>query len=75
MSPVPERSRPVPSTAVLAVLRGWPRHPTWCSDLTAHPEVRLQVGADVFGQASGGREAQREAMPALLPLFDDCQPA
>ncbi|MFI6145180.1 nitroreductase family deazaflavin-dependent oxidoreductase [Streptomyces sp. NPDC051109] len=63
---------------VLAAHWGAAEHPVWYRNLTAHPEVRLQVGAAVFrATARTACPAEREvywpAMTALWPLFDDYQ--
>ncbi|MET8753872.1 nitroreductase family deazaflavin-dependent oxidoreductase [Streptomyces sp. NPDC004667] len=65
---------------VVAVGSGGPRHPAWYRNLTAHPEVRLQVGADVFPARARTataleQETYWEAMTALWPLFDDYREA
>lgn len=65
---------------VVAAGSGGPRHPAWYGNLTAHPEVRLQVGADVFPARArtatpAERETYWEAMTALWPLFDDYRAA
>ncbi|MFG2622841.1 nitroreductase/quinone reductase family protein [Streptomyces sp. NPDC048507] len=65
---------------VVAAASGAPQHPAWYLNLTAHPEVRLQVGADVFAARArtatpAERETYWEAMTALWPLFDDHQAA
>ncbi|MER5808405.1 nitroreductase/quinone reductase family protein [Streptomyces sp. NPDC002033] len=65
---------------VVAAASGAPHHPAWYLNLTAHPEVRLQVGADVFAARArtatpAERETYWEAMTALWPLFDDHQAA
>ncbi len=61
---------------VLASAHGAPEHPRWYRNLTAHPEVRLQVGAASFmAQARtatpGEREMYWEMMTALWPPFED----
>ncbi|MFI7358489.1 nitroreductase/quinone reductase family protein [Streptomyces avidinii] len=61
---------------VLASADGAPEHPRWYRNLTAHPEVRLQVGAASFmAQARtatpGEREMYWEMMTALWPPFED----
>ncbi|MEU8778733.1 nitroreductase/quinone reductase family protein [Streptomyces sp. NPDC048606] len=63
---------------VVAAGSGGPHHPGWYLNLTAHPEVRLQVGSSVLrGRARTATPAEREtyweAMTALWPLFDDQQ--
>ncbi|MDA5280498.1 nitroreductase/quinone reductase family protein [Streptomyces sp. Isolate_45] len=63
---------------LVAAASGGPHHPAWYENLTAHPEVRLQVGPRVLaGRARTADRAEREtyweAMTALWPLFDDHQ--
>ncbi|MEU7551195.1 nitroreductase family deazaflavin-dependent oxidoreductase [Streptomyces sp. NPDC044571] len=66
----------------LVVAAGWGAadHPAWYRNLTAHPEVRLQVGPAAF-QATARtacpveRDAYWPAMTALWPLFDDYRAA
>ncbi|MFD7626061.1 nitroreductase family deazaflavin-dependent oxidoreductase [Streptomyces sp. NPDC059851] len=59
---------------------GWgaPRHPAWFWNLTAHPEVRVQVGPVVRPAVArratdDEREAYWPALAALWPAFDDYQ--
>ncbi|MFD9014598.1 nitroreductase/quinone reductase family protein [Streptomyces sp. NPDC059552] len=61
---------------VLASADGAPEHPRWYRNLTAHPEVRLQVGAASFMARArtatpGEREMYWEMMTALWPPFED----
>ncbi|UQX02723.1 nitroreductase/quinone reductase family protein [Streptomyces sp. RerS4] len=63
---------------VVAAGSGGPRPPAWYRNLTAHPEVRLQVGSSVLrGRARTADRAEREtyweAMTALWPLYEDYQ--
>ncbi|MGW0362213.1 nitroreductase family deazaflavin-dependent oxidoreductase [Streptomyces sp. NPDC002990] len=65
---------------VLAAAYGAPDHPAWYRNLTAHPEVRLQVGAAAFPATartatSLERETYWEVMTARWPLYDDYQAA
>ncbi|MFI1284980.1 nitroreductase/quinone reductase family protein [Streptomyces sp. NPDC020858] len=65
---------------VLAAAYGAPDHPRWYDNLTAHPEVRLQVGAASFKAAArtatrAERETYWDMMTALWPLFEDDQAA
>ncbi|MFI5861684.1 nitroreductase/quinone reductase family protein [Streptomyces sp. NPDC051546] len=59
---------------------GTPGVPSWYRNLTAHPEVRLQVGA-LTAQARARtatpaeRETYWEAMTALWPAYEDHQSA
>ncbi|MEU9031267.1 nitroreductase/quinone reductase family protein [Streptomyces sp. NPDC048383] len=63
---------------LVAAGTGGPHHPAWYENLTARPEVRLQVGpTGLSGRARTANRAEREtyweAMTALWPLFDDHQ--
>ncbi|MFJ4778704.1 nitroreductase/quinone reductase family protein [Streptomyces sp. NPDC088762] len=65
---------------LVAAAYGAPDHPSWYRNLTAHPEVRLQVGAAAFKATARTatppeRETYWEAMTALWPAFDDYQAA
>ncbi|MGW0390261.1 nitroreductase family deazaflavin-dependent oxidoreductase [Streptomyces sp. NPDC003042] len=65
---------------VLATAPEAPHHPAWYEHLTAHPEVRLQVGPAVFQAVArtadaAERETYWEAMTALWPPYDDYQAA
>ncbi|MEU9165846.1 nitroreductase/quinone reductase family protein [Streptomyces sp. NPDC048424] len=65
---------------VLAAGHGAPDHPRWYRNLTAHPEVRLQVGAaTVKATARTATPEERETywdmMTALWPPFEDDQRA
>lgn len=60
------------------VVAGWGAadHPAWYRNLTARPEVRLQVGAAVFRATArtacpAERDAYWPAMTALWPDFED----
>lgn len=64
--------------AVVASKGGAPAHPAWYLNLTAHPEVAVQVGADKFRArartASGAeRSALWKQMAAIFPPYDDYQ--
>lgn len=63
---------------VLAAAYGAPEHPAWYRNLTAHPEVRLQVGAGVFTAAArtatpAERETYWDMMTGLWPPYEDDQ--
>lgn len=63
---------------VVAAAYGASRHPAWYRNLTAHPEVRVQIGATTFHTTArtatpGERETYWEAMTALWPAYDDYQ--
>uniref|UniRef100_A0AAU2JVD9 Nitroreductase family deazaflavin-dependent oxidoreductase n=1 Tax=Streptomyces sp. NBC_00049 TaxID=2903617 RepID=A0AAU2JVD9_9ACTN len=65
---------------VLGAAYGAPRHPAWYRNLTAHPEVRVQVGATVSKATArtatpAERETYWEMMTALWPPFEDDQTA
>ncbi|MEU6209032.1 nitroreductase family deazaflavin-dependent oxidoreductase [Streptomyces sp. NPDC047023] len=65
---------------VLASADGASEHPRWYRNLTAHPEVRLQVGAAAFEAVARTatpeeRETYWEMMTALWPAFEDDQAA
>ncbi|WP_327418067.1 nitroreductase family deazaflavin-dependent oxidoreductase [Streptomyces sp. NBC_01233] len=52
---------------------GDPRHPLWFRNLTAHPEVRVQVGAEILQGAA--RTASAEERAAYWPLMVKHWPA
>ncbi|MEU6315043.1 nitroreductase/quinone reductase family protein [Streptomyces sp. NPDC047014] len=63
---------------VLASADGSPEHPRWYRNLTAHPEVRLQVGATTTEAVARTatpeeRETYWDMMTALWPPFEDDQ--
>ncbi|MFE1414297.1 nitroreductase/quinone reductase family protein [Streptomyces sp. NPDC058746] len=63
---------------VVAAGYGSPDHPAWYRNLTAHPEVRLQVGATHFTATARTatpeeRETYWEMMTGLWPAYDDDQ--
>ncbi|KOU33987.1 nitroreductase [Streptomyces sp. WM6373] len=65
---------------VVASADGARDHPHWYRNLTAHPEVRLQVGAATFEATAHTatateREVYWEMMTALWPPFEDDQAA
>ncbi|MEU9104509.1 nitroreductase/quinone reductase family protein [Streptomyces xanthophaeus] len=65
---------------VLASGHGAPDHPGWYRNLTAHPEVRLQVGAATLAATARTatpweREVYWAMMTALWPAYEDDQAA
>ncbi|WP_329380059.1 nitroreductase family deazaflavin-dependent oxidoreductase [Streptomyces sp. NBC_01351] len=63
---------------VMAAGYGAPDHPAWYRNLTAHPEVRLQVGAALFTATArtatpAERETYWEMMTGLWPPFEEDQ--
>ncbi|MEU3773776.1 nitroreductase family deazaflavin-dependent oxidoreductase [Streptomyces sp. NPDC032472] len=63
---------------VAAAAWGAPEHPAWYRNLTAHPEVRIQIGrticcAEARTATRHEREAYWPALTALWPPFDDYQ--
>ncbi|MGW7459816.1 nitroreductase/quinone reductase family protein [Streptomyces sp. NPDC054797] len=65
---------------VVAAAYGAAEHPRWYENLTAHPEVRLQVGAAVHKAVAHTatpeeRETYWEMMTALWPPFEDDETA
>lgn len=61
---------------VIASKGGRPTHPAWYLNLVAHPEVEMQVGADIFSAmartAVGDEREQRWGMMrGVYPLYDD----
>jgi deazaflavin-dependent oxidoreductase (nitroreductase family) len=57
---------------------GAPKHPLWYENLKAHPEVRVQVGAEKFtGRARDATPEERprlwKTMTALWPNYDEYQ--
>lgn len=65
---------------VLAAGYGAAEHPGWYRNLTAHPEVRLQVGSAALKATArtagpAEREVYWELMTALWPPFEDDQAA
>ena len=63
---------------VVASKGGYPTHPQWYENLTANPEVRVQVGGDVFrarARTAGADERQRlwELMLERWPAYDEYQ--
>ena len=53
--------------AIVASFGGHPKHPVWYLNLTANPEVSVQVGRDRFAATS--RTATPEERESLWPLF------
>ena len=53
--------------AIVASFGGHPKHPVWYLNLTANPEVNVQVGPDRF--AATARTATPEERASLWPLF------
>jgi deazaflavin-dependent oxidoreductase (nitroreductase family) len=63
---------------VVASRGGAPRHPAWYENLTAHPEVQVQVMAERFAArahtASGAEKpALWRTMAAIWPAYEDYQ--
>ncbi|HYB71566.1 MAG TPA: nitroreductase family deazaflavin-dependent oxidoreductase [Candidatus Bathyarchaeia archaeon] len=63
---------------VVASRGGAPAHPAWYENLSAHPEVSVQVMADRFkARARTASKAERPAlwkkMAAIWPAYDDYQ--
>jgi deazaflavin-dependent oxidoreductase (nitroreductase family) len=58
---------------VVASKGGYPTHPQWYENLSAHPEVRLQVKGDVF--QARARTASAEERPQLWKLMTERWPA
>ncbi|MEV7522273.1 nitroreductase family deazaflavin-dependent oxidoreductase [Streptomyces sp. NPDC091371] len=63
---------------VLAAGYGAPEHPAWYRNLTAHPEVRLQVGATLSTATARTatpveRETYWEMMTGLWPAYEEDQ--
>ena len=57
---------------------GYPEHPAWFKNLTAHPEVEIQVKADripVRAREAEGEERERlwKKMTEVWPAYDDYQ--
>ncbi|MFC9297159.1 nitroreductase/quinone reductase family protein [Streptomyces sp. NPDC057011] len=68
------------SLILVAAAYGAPDHPAWYHNVTAHAEVRVQVGAAAFGATARTatpveRETYWEALTALWPAYDDYQAA
>jgi deazaflavin-dependent oxidoreductase (nitroreductase family) len=64
--------------AIIASKGGAPENPDWFHNLTAHPEVTVEVDADTFRvRASVAEEPERtrlyEKMTAMLPGFAEYQ--
>ena len=57
--------------AIVASFGGSPTHPAWYLNLTAHPEVRVQVGRSRFAAtARTATPAERERLwPQLVELY------
>ncbi|MGW0751699.1 nitroreductase/quinone reductase family protein [Streptomyces sp. NPDC002587] len=63
---------------VLASGYGAPHHPAWYENLTAHPEIRVQVGAAAFGATARTaspteRDTYWDMMTGLWPPYEDDQ--
>ncbi|MEJ8645764.1 nitroreductase family deazaflavin-dependent oxidoreductase [Streptomyces sp. MS1.HAVA.3] len=63
---------------VVASKGGDPEHPLWFRNLTAHPEVRIQVGAEILqGTARTANAEERAAYWPLMvkhwPAYDEYQ--
>ena len=58
--------------AIVASFGGHPKHPVWYLNLTANPEVNVQVGRDRF--AATARTATPEERERLSPLFVEMYP-
>ena len=58
--------------AIVASFGGHPKHPVWYLNLTANPEVSVQVGRDRFDAAA--RTATPEERERLWPLFVEMYP-
>jgi len=63
---------------VMASAGGDPKHPAWYFNLTANPEIELEVGTERFGATATvaeGHERTRvyDAMVAAMPRFGDYQ--
>ena len=58
--------------AIVASFGGHPTHPVWYLNLTANPEVNVQVGPDRF--AATARTATPEEHASLWPLFVEMYP-
>ncbi len=63
---------------VFASAGGHPRHPSWYYNITANPEVTLEVGTETFAAVAtelSGDERTRafDAMSGAMPRFGDYQ--
>jgi F420H(2)-dependent quinone reductase len=58
--------------AIVASFGGHPKHPVWYLNLTANPEVKVQVGRERF--AATARTASAEERERLWPLFVEMYP-
>ena len=66
------------SYVIVASKGGTPEHPSWYENLSANPEVGLQVKADKFGaraRTAEGDERERlwRAMNEIWPHYDEYQ--
>jgi deazaflavin-dependent oxidoreductase (nitroreductase family) len=57
---------------------GAPEHPSWYLNLTEHPEVEVQVGADKFAARARTADAQEkprlwQVMVSIWPYYDGYQ--
>ena len=57
---------------IVASFGGHPKHPVWYLNLTANPEVQLQVGRERF--AATARTADAEERERLWPQFVEMYP-
>ena len=63
---------------IIASRGGTPTHPDWYLNLTADPDVKLQVGTERFSAAAStcedsGRDALWQKMAAIYPPYDAYQ--
>ena len=58
--------------AIVASFGGHPKHPVWYLNLTANPEVKVQVGRERF--AATARTANAEERERLWPPFVEMYP-
>lgn len=63
---------------IVASYGGSPEHPHWYLNLTEHPEVEVQVGADKFtarARTAGAEEKSRlwPMMAGIFPNYEDYQ--
>jgi len=71
-------SRDEDRLVIIASYGGAPRNPPWYHNLTANPEVTVEVGAEKFkarATETSGSERQRlfDAQARLMPFFNDYQ--
>jgi len=63
---------------IIASMGGAPKHPSWFHNISANPEVTLEVGAEKFqARASVAEGAERDRLyaqqAAEMPAFNDYQ--